>query len=82
MIQVALAIAAIGFRIHQFREELQNAPGFYWVGDVGLTGKIIIFLGVAAALLFHDSLWHTWINRFNRKTGLLSRPAIVGLGAT
>jgi hypothetical protein len=67
MIQVALALAAIGFLLFEFGKDLTLSSPLSWLRVTDL-GRWTIFLGIGAALLLHSALWSDWITIFNRKS--------------
>lgn len=80
MIEVALVIATVGFLLYQFGDELDVAPPIPFT-DVTMKqiGKVVVFVGIAAAFLLHSTYWLTWVQQFNRRTGRLNRVTIPAL---
>lgn len=77
MIEVALVIATVGFLLYQFGDELDIAPPIPFADlTMKQMGKIVVFVGIAAAFLLHSTYWTTWVEYFNRRTGRLNRVTI------
>jgi hypothetical protein len=82
MIEVALVIATVGFLIYQFGDDLLGGDpeidllfGFVTV-TIQQVGKVVVFVGIVAALLLHGSFWDVWGEHYNRKSGRLNKVAI------
>jgi hypothetical protein len=75
MIEVALVIATVGFLLYEFGDEFDVPQS---LGDLTMKqiGKVIVFVGIAAAFLLHTSFWDVWIQYYNRKTGHFNGGAI------
>jgi hypothetical protein len=58
-IEVALALAAIGFVLVQFGTDHKVRPEYLELDPVAI-GKVMMFTGIAVALLLHVSFWLRW----------------------
>lgn len=72
MLQVALAVAALGFLVYQFRKEIE-LPASASLLDLGLAGKLLVVGALLASTLMHSSFLDLWTLDFNKARGTLSK---------